>query len=103
MLRREWSLIADSTTVHMWVDWLLIRCLELFSRILFVLDHELLFELSENIFDLLFDSIWVEFVCLHNVRKFALDIQLVELLDYVFVKLRDRDFVLPNVDNTMLL
>ena len=68
-----------------------------------MLDHVFLFELSENIFDLLFDGIWVEFVCLNDVGKFAFNIQLVELLDYVFVKLRNRDFVLPYVDNTILL
>lgn len=68
-----------------------------------MLDHVLLFELTEDIFDLLFDGIWVEFVCLNYVGKLSFYIKLVELLDDVFVKLRDSDFILANVDNTVLL
>lgn len=69
-----------------------------------MLDHVLLlFELTEDIFDLFFDGIWVEFIRLNYMRKLSFYIQLVELLDDVFVKLRDSDFVLANVDNTVLL
>ena len=68
-----------------------------------MLDHVLLFELTEDIFDLFFDCIWVEFIRFNYMRKLSFYIKLVELLDDVFVKLRDSDFILANVDNTVLL
>ena len=96
---RERRLVADATVELLGVSELINHHGCLHFRTLFV--QAVVLDFSEDVLNLLFDSLWIELICLYDVRQFTFDIQLVVLFNDYRVKLGDRNLVLSDEHDTV--
>ena len=55
----------------------------------------------KHLLDLLLYSFCIKLISLNYMRQFTLDVQLIELFDDIWIKLRDSNFILANVDDAV--
>ena len=55
----------------------------------------------KHLLDLLLYSLCIKLISLNYMRQFTLNVKLIELFDDSWVKLRDSNFILANVDDAV--
>ena len=99
LLRRDRSVIPNATAFLLFCHPQHEGSLELLrARLLWV---DLVFDFFEHLLHLLFNCLWIKLVGFHDVRQFALDIQLVVFFNHLWVELWDRNLVVPDKDNAV--